>query len=170
MDIIDVEDLGELYILNNIEQVCITFDDVESAKRAKEALYGADIYSGCCTLKIDFAKFASATARFVPTYSSTRPALGCLPVLELVSIPSFLSRNELEHRGVFVSYCGFAERALNQYIALVLGSTSPHPTQRARLVQGAFPLDLALDSYRCSFCVGVLPTFERLKSVAYIEL
>nr|CAD7392741.1 unnamed protein product [Timema cristinae] len=75
----------------------ITFDDVESAKRAKEALYGADIYSGCCTLKIDFAKFASATARFVPT----RPALGCLPVLELVSIPSFLPRNELEHRGVF---------------------------------------------------------------------
>ncbi|KAJ3666659.1 hypothetical protein Zmor_002094 [Zophobas morio] len=29
---------------------------VESAVRAKETLNGADIYSGCCTLKIDFAK------------------------------------------------------------------------------------------------------------------
>ncbi|KDR13299.1 Heterogeneous nuclear ribonucleoprotein L, partial [Zootermopsis nevadensis] len=28
----------------------------ESAKRAKEALNGADIYSGCCTIKIDYAK------------------------------------------------------------------------------------------------------------------
>ncbi|KOC66941.1 Heterogeneous nuclear ribonucleoprotein L, partial [Habropoda laboriosa] len=32
------------------------FDSVESATRAKETLHGADIYSGCCTLKIDFAK------------------------------------------------------------------------------------------------------------------
>ncbi|KAJ9588341.1 hypothetical protein L9F63_018267, partial [Diploptera punctata] len=28
----------------------------KSAKRAKETLNGADIYSGCCTLKIDYAK------------------------------------------------------------------------------------------------------------------
>ncbi|KYN31723.1 Heterogeneous nuclear ribonucleoprotein L, partial [Trachymyrmex septentrionalis] len=34
----------------------ITFDSIESATRAKETLHGADIYSGCCTLKIDFAK------------------------------------------------------------------------------------------------------------------
>ena len=34
----------------------LTFDSVDSAKRAKDALSGADIYSGCCTLKIDFAK------------------------------------------------------------------------------------------------------------------
>lgn len=33
-----------------------TFDNVESAVRAKDTLNGADIYSGCCTLKIDFAK------------------------------------------------------------------------------------------------------------------
>ncbi|KAG8232388.1 hypothetical protein J437_LFUL012531, partial [Ladona fulva] len=29
---------------------------VESAKRAKDSLNGADIYSGCCTLKIEYAK------------------------------------------------------------------------------------------------------------------
>lgn len=33
-----------------------TFDSLESATRARENLNGADIYSGCCTLKIDFAK------------------------------------------------------------------------------------------------------------------
>lgn len=34
----------------------VEFESVESAKRVKETLSGADIYSGCCTLKIDFAK------------------------------------------------------------------------------------------------------------------
>jgi heterogeneous nuclear ribonucleoprotein L len=37
-------------------QAMVEFDSVESAIRAKETLNGADIYSGCCTLKIDFAK------------------------------------------------------------------------------------------------------------------
>ncbi|XP_072398078.1 heterogeneous nuclear ribonucleoprotein L-like [Diabrotica undecimpunctata] len=37
-------------------QAMVEFDSVEAAIRAKEALNGADIYSGCCTLKIDFAK------------------------------------------------------------------------------------------------------------------
>ncbi|KAK3082700.1 hypothetical protein FSP39_003104 [Pinctada imbricata] len=33
-----------------------TFESIDSAKRAKQNLNGADIYSGCCTLKIEFAK------------------------------------------------------------------------------------------------------------------
>ncbi|XP_074025484.1 heterogeneous nuclear ribonucleoprotein L isoform X2 [Leptinotarsa decemlineata] len=37
-------------------QAMVEFESVESAMRAKESLNGADIYSGCCTLKIDFAK------------------------------------------------------------------------------------------------------------------
>jgi len=37
-------------------QAMVEFDSIDSAKRAKEALNGADIYSGCCTLKIDYAK------------------------------------------------------------------------------------------------------------------
>lgn len=36
-----------------------TFDTLESASRARENLNGADIYSGCCTLKIDFAKVST---------------------------------------------------------------------------------------------------------------
>uniref|UniRef100_A0A1B0GA31 RRM domain-containing protein n=1 Tax=Glossina morsitans morsitans TaxID=37546 RepID=A0A1B0GA31_GLOMM len=34
----------------------VEFDSLDAATRARENLNGADIYSGCCTLKIDFAK------------------------------------------------------------------------------------------------------------------
>lgn len=37
-------------------QAMVEFDSVESAKRARMALHGCDIYSGCCTLKVEFAK------------------------------------------------------------------------------------------------------------------
>ena len=37
-----------------------TFETVEEADRAKEALNGADIYSGCCTLKVDWGKVCTA--------------------------------------------------------------------------------------------------------------
>ena len=37
-------------------QAMLEFDSVESAARAKDSLHGCDIYSGCCTLKIEFAK------------------------------------------------------------------------------------------------------------------
>lgn len=37
-------------------QAMVEFDNVESAKRAKSTLNGCDVYSGCCTLKIEFAK------------------------------------------------------------------------------------------------------------------
>ncbi|KAK6182268.1 hypothetical protein SNE40_009988 [Patella caerulea] len=37
-------------------QTMVEFDSIEAAKRAKSALNGADVYSGCCTLKIEYAK------------------------------------------------------------------------------------------------------------------
>ncbi|BES88397.1 RRM [Nesidiocoris tenuis] len=37
-------------------QAMVEFDSIDTAKRVKETLNGADIYSGCCTLKIEFAK------------------------------------------------------------------------------------------------------------------
>ncbi|CAJ0935219.1 unnamed protein product, partial [Mesorhabditis belari] len=37
-------------------QALVEFDNVETAKKAKYAMNGADIYSGCCTLKVEFAK------------------------------------------------------------------------------------------------------------------
>ena len=37
-------------------QAMLEFDSLESAQRAKDSLHGCDIYSGCCTLKIEYAK------------------------------------------------------------------------------------------------------------------
>lgn len=37
-------------------QAMVEFDSIESAKRAKHALNGCDIYSGCCTLRVEYAK------------------------------------------------------------------------------------------------------------------
>jgi heterogeneous nuclear ribonucleoprotein L len=37
-------------------QAMVEFDSIDSATRAREALNGCDIYSACCTLKIDYAK------------------------------------------------------------------------------------------------------------------
>lgn len=37
-------------------QAMVEFESLESAATAKENLHGCDIYSGCCTLKIEFAK------------------------------------------------------------------------------------------------------------------
>nr|CAG5901690.1 unnamed protein product [Menidia menidia] len=38
------------------DRVLLTFESVEDAQKAKLALNGADIYSGCCTLKIEYAR------------------------------------------------------------------------------------------------------------------
>ncbi|XP_048488175.1 heterogeneous nuclear ribonucleoprotein L isoform X3 [Plutella xylostella] len=37
-------------------QAMVEFDSIDSATRAKDSLHGCDIYSGCCTLKIEYAK------------------------------------------------------------------------------------------------------------------
>ncbi|KAH9400797.1 hypothetical protein TYRP_002374, partial [Tyrophagus putrescentiae] len=37
-------------------QAMVEFDSTDSAKRAKHALNGCDIYSGCCTLRVEYAK------------------------------------------------------------------------------------------------------------------
>lgn len=37
-------------------QALVEFDSTVSAQRAKQHLDGADIYAGCCTLKIEYAR------------------------------------------------------------------------------------------------------------------
>lgn len=39
-----------------VVQALVEFESMEVAKAAKHAMNGADIYSGCCTLKVEFAK------------------------------------------------------------------------------------------------------------------
>lgn len=43
-------------IKRNMVQALVEYDTIESARKAKHAMNGADIYSGCCTLKVEFAK------------------------------------------------------------------------------------------------------------------
>ncbi|CAG5119825.1 unnamed protein product [Candidula unifasciata] len=59
-------------------QAMVEFDNVESAKRAKQALNGADIYSGCCTLKIEYAKPTrlNVIRNDADSWDYTNPALG----------------------------------------------------------------------------------------------
>ncbi|KAM9801002.1 heterogeneous nuclear ribonucleoprotein L-like [Neosynchiropus ocellatus] len=59
-------------------QAMVTFDSVQSAQRAKASLNGADIYSGCCTLKIEYAKPTRLNVfkNDQDTWDYTTPALG----------------------------------------------------------------------------------------------
>ncbi|XP_077421343.1 heterogeneous nuclear ribonucleoprotein L-like [Vanacampus margaritifer] len=59
-------------------QAMVEFDSVQSAQRAKASLNGADIYSGCCTLKIEYAKPARLNVfkNDQDTWDYTNPNLG----------------------------------------------------------------------------------------------
>ncbi|KHN85841.1 Heterogeneous nuclear ribonucleoprotein L-like [Toxocara canis] len=43
-------------IRRSMLQALVEFESADVAKKAKHAMNGADIYSGCCTLKVEFAK------------------------------------------------------------------------------------------------------------------
>ncbi|XP_037090820.1 heterogeneous nuclear ribonucleoprotein L-like isoform X4 [Pollicipes pollicipes] len=68
-------------------QAMVEFDSVESASRAKQALTGADIYSGCCTLRIEFAKPARLNVykNDAESWDYTNPGLGAAGKSEVVT-------------------------------------------------------------------------------------
>uniref|UniRef100_A0A7I4Z3L6 Heterogeneous nuclear ribonucleoprotein L n=2 Tax=Haemonchus contortus TaxID=6289 RepID=A0A7I4Z3L6_HAECO len=43
-------------VRKSMMQAFVEFESAENAKKVKHAINGADIYSGCCTLKVEFAK------------------------------------------------------------------------------------------------------------------
>uniref|UniRef100_A0A0K0DBE5 RRM domain-containing protein n=1 Tax=Angiostrongylus cantonensis TaxID=6313 RepID=A0A0K0DBE5_ANGCA len=43
-------------VRKSMMQALVEFENAENAKKVKHAINGADIYSGCCTLKVEFAK------------------------------------------------------------------------------------------------------------------
>jgi len=59
-------------------QAMIEFDNIEAAQRAKDSLHGCDIYSGCCTLKIEYAKPTKLNVykNDMDSYDYTNPNLG----------------------------------------------------------------------------------------------
>jgi hypothetical protein len=44
------------WIRNTGVQAMVEFRDLETAIRARKELHGCDIYSGCCTIKMEYAK------------------------------------------------------------------------------------------------------------------
>eukprot|EP00128_Syssomonas_multiformis_P018951 Colp12_sorted_trinity150504_noHs@14934 len=44
-------------------QALVQYDNAQSASRAKASLQGADIYAGCCTLKVDFSRVDQLNVR-----------------------------------------------------------------------------------------------------------
>ena len=46
----------------SLAQLC-RFESNQSAQRAKQQLDGADIYAGCCTLKIEYARVSRMNER-----------------------------------------------------------------------------------------------------------
>ena len=68
-------------------QAMVEFDSIDSAKRVKLNLHGCDIYSGCCTLRIEYAKPTRLNVykNDNESYDFTNPSLGKLQLLELVS-------------------------------------------------------------------------------------
>ncbi|MCP9265072.1 Ribonuclease-like protein [Dirofilaria immitis] len=62
-------------------QALVEFESTEIAKKAKHAMNGADIYSGCCTLKVEFAKpeHVKVTRNDMDQWDYTKaPQSGCL--------------------------------------------------------------------------------------------
>uniref|UniRef100_A0A3Q2EJ88 Heteroous nuclear ribonucleoprotein L like n=1 Tax=Cyprinodon variegatus TaxID=28743 RepID=A0A3Q2EJ88_CYPVA len=91
-------------------QAMVEFESIQCAQKAKAALNGADIYAGCCTLKIEYARptrlnvikndneswdytkpylvrRGESTCPLLPLTSSSRYKLASVDVPEMVSYP-----------------------------------------------------------------------------------
>jgi len=54
--IVEERDMNETPWGKKVLNVMCMFESVFCAQKAKAALNGADIYAGCCTLKIEYAR------------------------------------------------------------------------------------------------------------------
>jgi len=48
---------------NTVTQAMVEFDTLENASKARSSLHGADIYSNCCTMKVEYSKMETLTCR-----------------------------------------------------------------------------------------------------------
>ncbi|CAJ0603533.1 unnamed protein product [Cylicocyclus nassatus] len=62
-------------VRKSLMQALVEFESAEIAKKVKHAINGADIYSGCCTLKVEFAKpdYVKVTRQDNDQYDFTLP-------------------------------------------------------------------------------------------------
>lgn len=108
-------------------QAMVEFDSVDTAKQAKEALHGCDIYSGCCTLKIEFAKPTKLNVykNDLDSWDYTNPNLGKTsvePPAPPVSQRPVLLKEPLVNPAVTAT----GPQTVATPAALVNGSLHPH--------------------------------------------
>jgi len=125
-------------------QAMVEFDSVEAAKRTRMALHGCDIYSGCCTLKVEFAKPTRLNVykNDNESYDYTNPNLGM----------GNQRNNVLAHQGTYAAEhgdAGFHEQYGNTAHAPV-----PQPYMDPYLSHG----DNYSSAYRGDGREPVLPT------------
>ncbi|VDM68444.1 unnamed protein product [Strongylus vulgaris] len=65
-------------VRKSLMQALVEFENAEIAKKVKHAINGADIYSGCCTLKVEFAKpdYVKVTRQDNDQFDFTLPSDG----------------------------------------------------------------------------------------------
>lgn len=74
----------------------VEFDGVMSAETCKEAIHGADIYAGCCTLEVKYSKVCTGYVQSMYRDMYRVCAGICLKALSMVLISGFCSGPILE--------------------------------------------------------------------------
>lgn len=126
----------------------VEFDSIESAKRVKLNLHGCDIYSGCCTLRIEYAKPTRLNVykNDNESYDFTNPTLGkSNPICDrpvLLGEPGMMNRGPGISPAAYVS--GGDHRAAadpNNYSA----TTAGYPAAPARTEPFTDPYQIQTD-------------------------
>jgi len=131
-------------------QAMLEFDSMESAQHAKDSLHGCDIYSGCCTLKIEYAKPTKLNVykNDSESFDYTNPALGknmleqpCTTLATqrpvLLKDPTLLSAGDTGVSPLTVAIRPHQMYATPQQVAVSLGSGQP--INMASLLTTALP-------------------------------
>ncbi|CDQ57583.1 unnamed protein product [Oncorhynchus mykiss] len=105
-----------------------TFETVKNAQKAKSALNGADIYAGCCTLKIEYARVNTLTNPHTHTVLTHTP-------------PGFLWTPNT-HAPVLCSLSPCSPRDSTSSATTMIAGTTPSPFSSGEVRHPSFLLNL----------------------------
>ena len=165
-------------------QAMVEFDAIDSAKSAKESLHGCDIYSGCCTLKIEYAKPTKLNVykNDGESYDYTNPNLGKgLGIDGTNGTANTAANPPVSQRPVLLkepviqspnnSRQAAAAQAAAQAAAVAAATAQPAVTNGLSMASAAAVHTLqahtqARDSYENGLAISSIPTIEVLNSAA----
>lgn len=165
-------------------QAMVEFDAIDSAKSAKESLHGCDIYSGCCTLKIEYAKPTKLNVykNDGESYDYTNPNLGKGLGIDGTNGSANTAGNPpVSQRPVLLkepviqspnnSRQAAAAQAAAQAAAVAAATAQPAVTNGLSMASAAAVHTLqahtqARDSYENGLAISSIPTIEVLNSAA----